>query len=399
MYLLYFDCFSGVSGDMILGALTDLGLDKAAFLREMTKLGLREEFSVSFEETAKCGIRANKAKVTLSEHANLHSEHHDEHEHSHHHGRNLADINRLLNESDLSGNVKRMAKEIFLKVAAAEAKVHGKTVEDVHFHEVGAADSIADIVGAAVLLDMLRPDKIMCSPLLEGTGFVSCAHGMIPVPAPATAEICAASGIPLQITEEKGEMVTPTGAAVMAAMADECGAMPPMSKMRVGYGAGDKDFIRPNLLRVYYGEIADQKEDAWILEANVDDMSGEGVGFAMTKLFHEGAKDVWFTPIHMKKNRPAVTLSVLCDAKDMSKMERLLFEETTTIGIRKHPVERTTLRREEKEVTTVFGSVRVKIAYLGEMKKASPEYDDVKKIALAKGVPFREVYEAAKKNV
>ena len=394
MYLLYFDCFSGISGDMILGALSDLGVDRAAFLREMAKLGLHGEFSITFEETEKRGIRANKAKVTLREH----SEHSHSHEGEHHHGRNLDDINRLLNESDLSGNVKRMAKEIFLKVAAAEAKVHGKPLNEVHFHEVGAADSIADIVGAAVLLDMLRPDKIMCSPLSEGSGFVHCAHGQLPVPVPATAEICAAAGIPLKITEETGEMVTPTGAAVMAAMATSYGGMPPMSQMRVGYGAGERDFIRPNLLRVYYGEIREEAEDAWVIDANIDDMSGEGIGFAMTRLFAEGAKDVWFTPIHMKKNRPAVTLSVLCDAGDVNRMERLLFTETTTIGLRKYPVERTMLRREEKEVDTVYGTVRVKVSGLGEMKKVAPEYDDCKKIALAKGVPFREVYEAAVKN-
>ena len=393
MFLLYFDCFSGISGDMVLGALTDLGLSKTDFLREIGKLGIGEEFSVSFAETQKCGIRANKAHVNVTDH---HHDH-DDHEH-HHHGRNLNDINRLINESDLSGNVKRIAKDIFIKVAAAEAKVHGKPMEEVHFHEVGAVDSIVDIVGAAILLDMLRPDKIMCSPLSEGTGFVHCAHGTIPVPAPATVEICAAAGIPLAICEERGEMVTPTGAAIMAAMATEFGPMPPMEKMRVGYGAGDKDFVRPNLLRVYYGEVKDEKEDAWVLETNVDDMSGEAIGFVMTKLFAEGAKDVWFTPIHMKKNRPATTISVLCDVKDMPRMERLLFEETTTIGIRKYSVERTMLRREMKEVSTVYGTVRVKVSYLGDMKKAAPEYDDCKKLALEKGVPFREVYQAALKN-
>lgn len=209
MFLLYFDCFSGISGDMVLGALTDLGLSKTTFLREMEKLGIGEEFSVSFAETQKCGIRATKAHVNLADHHDHHD--HDDHDHHdhHHHGRNLNDINRLINESDLSGNVKRIAKEIFIKVAAAEAKVHGKPMEEVHFHEVGAVDSIVDIVGAAILLDMLRPDKIMCSPLSEGTGFVHCAHGQIPVPAPATVEICAAAGIPLAITEERGEMVTP----------------------------------------------------------------------------------------------------------------------------------------------------------------------------------------------
>lgn len=384
MYVLYFDCFSGVSGDMILGALTDLGVDRIAFLREMDKLGLSREARISFSETEKGGFRASCAKVERFGE--------DPHE------RNLSDINTLLNESDLSGNVKRIAKEVFLKVAAAEAKVHGKDINDVHFHEVGATDSIMDIVGAAVLLDMLRPDKVMCGKLTEGTGTVECAHGILPVPAPATAEICASNNLPLAICEEEGEMVTPTGAAILAQAVDEVGPMPPLRNIRIGYGAGKKDFTRPNILRVFYGEIEEEKVDAWVLETNIDDMTGEEVAFVMAKLFTEGALDVWFDTIQMKKNRPAVKLSVLCDKRDIEKTERLIFEETSTIGIRRYSVERTTLRREVKEVSTIYGTVRVKVSYIGDSKKLAPEYDDCKKLALQKGVPFREVYRAAMKN-
>ncbi len=385
MFLLYFDCFSGISGDMILGALTDLGVDKIAFLREMDKLGLSREATITFREREKGGFRALGANVELF------GEEPRE--------RTLSDINSLLNESDLSGDVKRIAKEIFLKIAAAEAKVHGKDINDVHFHEVGATDSIMDIVGAAVLLDILRPDKVMCGSLTEGTGTVECAHGTLPVPTPATAEICAKANLPLTISEEEGEMVTPTGAAILAELVDEVGAMPPLKNIRIGYGAGEKNFVRPNLLRVFYGEVEEAKVDAWVLETNVDDMSGEELGFVMTKLFTEGALDVWFDAIQMKKNRPGTKLSVLCDKKDIEKMERLIFEETSTIGIRRYSVERTTLRREEKIVSTLYGDVRVKVSYVGDSKKTAPEYDDVKKLALEKNIPFREIYRAVMKNI
>ncbi len=309
--------------------------------------------------------------------------------------RSWADIQRLLEQAELSVGARRRAQDIFRRLAQAEATVHGVDPAQVHFHEVGAVDSIADIVGAALALDYFQADHISCAPILVGRGVVKCQHGFLPVPAPATAELLKA--LPSRGLDIEAELTTPTGAAIMAAQVDQCTPWPEMELEAIGYGAGTKSLPgRPNVLRVLLGQQTSVPGDEMVVEANIDDMSPEIYDHLLSRLFAQGAHDAWLTPIIMKKSRPAVTLTVLCHEAKLETLERIIFEETTTIGLRRHPVTRRKLPRKHETVSTAYGQVRIKIAGEGgEPWTVSPEHDDCRRCAEQKKVPLKEVYHAA----
>lgn len=385
MKVLYYDCFSGISGDMNLGAMIDLGVDSDFLIDELEKLNIEDEYKLEIYKDSRKGITGTKVDVVLI------SESH------HHHGeRNLESIENLINSSELNENVKKTSLEIFGKIALAEAKVHGKDIYEVHFHEVGAVDSIIDIVGAAICLDYLNVAKIMCSSIELGGGFVRCAHGLIPVPAPATMEIL--TGAPVKSGAVPFETATPTGAAILAAVVDEFTDNKSFIIKKVAYGIGGRDTEIPNVLRVILGEIHEQKniniEELSSLETNIDDMNPELYEYIMDKVFEAGALDVYLTPIIMKKTRPAVTLNVLCRVSDEYNIKAVIFKETSTIGLRKYSVDRESLEREFEKVKIKYGEVTIKNSYFQGIKvKSKPEFEDCKRIALEKDIPIKNVYE------
>jgi TIGR00299 family protein len=386
MKILYYDCFSGISGDMNLGALVDLGVDSGYLIGELSKLHLDSEYQITVKRGEKNGISGTKVDVLLTQ-----EEHHSEH-HEHHH-RNLSDIAAIINGSDLSDPVKRSGMEMFRRVAEAEARIHGKPVEEVHFHEVGAIDSIVDIVGAAIALDALHVDRIMASSVQVGGGFVKCAHGLIPVPAPATVEIL--KGIPVKSGIVPFETTTPTGAAILAANVEKFTDRVDFSVEKIGYGLGGRDLEIPNVLRVYLGEAdaGEEREEQFLLETNIDDMNPEFYGYVEERLFQAGALDVFKTPVIMKKGRPAVKLSVLVDEKGEKEVTDILFRETTSLGLRKFKVEKVMLHREFLKLKTKYGAVTVKESfYEGEPVKYKAEYEDCRKIAGDAHIPLSAVY-------
>ena len=404
MKILYFDCFSGISGDMTLAALMDLGIDKDLLINELQKLNL-QGWEIEFSEVRKQGIGAKRIEVITEEmpHPHDHSHksllsnvfhHHKAGEHTPIH-RNMTHIASLIENSSISLRVKDLAIRIFMRLAIAEAKVHGTTPDKVHFHEVGAVDSIIDIVGAAICIDILSPDKICASVLHDGYGFVKCQHGTIPVPVPAVSEVLAARGARFRQLDIEGELITPTGAAIVSELAESFGAMPEMKILKTGYGAGKKDFPSPNVLRVFWGESTEtihSEDSVMVIETNIDDTTPEVLGYVMEKLFQAGAKDVFFTPVYMKKHRPANQLSVLCDETQAPRMEQILFTETSTIGLRKYKVKRTCLPRETVVVTTPYGDVQAKKVSLGSTTRIALEYDDACRLAKEKNVPLIEIY-------
>lgn len=420
MRVLYFDCFSGISGDMTLGALLDLGLDGSAFLRELDKLKV-DGYSIEIKKVVKSGITGTDINVILEgeadhhnpSHEHDHSQEHD-HEHSHDHGndhshghihqhehshqeRNLTDIENIINKSDLKPAVKAMSTRIFREIARAEAKVHGKDISEVHFHEVGAIDSIVDIVGACICIDMLGVERIYASELHEGKGFVRCAHGLLPVPVPAVMEMLCNSNIPLITEDTPFELVTPTGIGILKMTCTAFGKMPPISIEKTGYGMGKRETGRFNALRAVVGTLYQQEslpnDEVSILETNIDNMSPEILGYTMEKLLDSGALDVYYTPIYMKKNRPSVMLSVLARCQDEKKFSDIMFKETSTLGIRVSRSSRYCMNREFVKVNTEYGDVRVKIASIGDVRKFAPEYEDCKNIAVKTGLPITKVYE------
>ncbi len=429
--ILYYDCFSGISGDMNLGALIDLGVDKEYLLKELAKLNINDEFKIKINKDARKGISGTKVDVILKNsyehnhdhehshecghghgHENNHNHDHENnhnhehgHNHNHHHHRNLININKIIDNSELNNNVKKISKDIFLEVAKAEGKVHNKPLEEVHFHEVGATDSIVDIVGAAICLDYLKVDKVLCSKVQVGSGFVKCAHGTMPVPAPATAEIL--KDIPMVSSEEiPFEATTPTGAAIVASTVYKFTQNKNFHIEKVGYGIGGKDLSDiPNVLRIFLAENKEQEgndieqEEALILECNIDDMNSEIYEYVINKLLYEGASDAYITPIIMKKTRPAAKLTVLCENKLENIMKEIMFKETTTLGIRKYSVEKSMLKRKVEKVNTIYGEVSVKKSYLkDQVLNSKPEYEDCKKIALENNISIKEVYEAVNKH-
>lgn len=388
MRVLYYDCFSGISGDMNLGAMIDLGVDKNYLLEELSKLNLNE-YTIEINKEERKGITGTKVNVILQEH---HHHHHDLHDHEdHHHHRNLRDIEEIVYSSELNEDVKKLSMEIFKKVAEAEAKVHGKSLYEVHFHEVGAVDSIVDIVGAAICFKFLKVDKVIASSIEVGKGFIKCAHGILPVPAPATIEIL--TGIPVKLGNVPFEATTPTGAAIIATLSEEFINDVNFKIDKIGYGIGHKDEGDiPNVLRVFIGEI-EEKNSNYIMECNIDDMNPEIYSYITDKLFQAGALDVYLTPITMKKGRPGVMLSVLYEEIIEDGIKKIIFRETTTIGIRKYKVEKQCLQREIIYVDTPYGEIKVKNSYIdGEKVKFKPEYEDLKKIAEGKNIPLIKLY-------
>jgi uncharacterized protein (TIGR00299 family) protein len=383
MRIAYLDCASGISGDMTLGALVDAGAELAAIQAGIDSLGLPGCRLVA-SEVKKRGFRATQITV----------EHEPEHKHRH-----LHHITAMIDGSVLTARQKELAKRIFQKLAEAEAKVHGSTNEKVHFHEVGAVDSIADIVGAAIGFDLLGVERVVCSPVPTGRGFIEIAHGRCSIPAPATGELL--RGVPIAELDVEGELTTPTGAAIVAALAKEFGPLPAMTVERIGYGAGQKDFPQANLLRVLVGEAsakpqaagtAPQTESIVVLETNVDNATGEVIGQAVDRLWAAGALDVSLAAIQMKKGRPGVLVSVQCRPGDADRLEAIMFAELPTLGVRRSSLMRTVLARRTHEVSTRWGAVSGKIAFLPDgSQRFMPEYESCRRIAEENGVLLAEV--------
>ena len=381
MRIAYLDCASGISGDMTLGALIDAGIDLARINTAIASLGL-PGVRITAADVKKKGFRATQITV----------EHEPEHKHRH-----LHHITAMIDGSVLSQCQKELAKRIFTRLGEAEAKVHGTSIEKVHFHEVGAVDSIADIVGVAVGFDLLGVDRILCSPVPTGGGFIEIAHGRCSVPAPATGELL--KGVPLAESQVQAELTTPTGAAIVCALVDSFGPLPAMTVERIGYGAGQRDLEQQaNLLRILVGEASSESplQQIWTVETNLDDISGELVGHTISRLWQAGALDVFTTAIQMKKNRPGVMLSVLCGQDKVDQVESILFRETTTLGVRRWPVSRRALKREAHAVDTRWGRVEGMLSWLDDRTPSfSPEYESCRRVADEQGLPLKAVYEAA----
>ena len=383
MKTLYFDCFAGASGDMILGAMVAAGVDPN-YLREQLSLLRVDGFSVNFENVNRSGLSATYARVETA----------PEHKHRH-----LSDIKQIIEASDLSPNVKQLAIKIFTRLAEAEARVHNEPVDHVHFHEVGALDAIVDVVGAAICFDYLRLDRFVCSPLHVGSGMVQMAHGRFPVPPPAVAELL--KGVPFYSTDIKGELLTPTGAAIITTVCSDYGPIPQMRTKSMGYGAGTREYPDfPNVLRVLVGETgADQPTDErlWMLETNLDDASPQIIGHVMDRVLELGALDCFFTAVQMKKNRPGVLLSVLCGPDEKEAVMKLLFMETTTLGVRSYEVLRRALQRSVVQVETQYGQIDVKVAHLdGRVVNEMPEFEQCRAAAAKSNVPLKVVEDAAR---
>jgi len=379
---------------MNLGALIDLGVDSGYLARELEKLHLGG-YELKIFKAERRGIGGTKVDVILEEKDQAH-----DHRHSHH--RHLQDIRTIIEESTLGERVKKMSLGIFRKLAEAEASVHGTDINEVHFHEVGAVDAIVDIVGAALCLDALEVDRVMASSVELGSGFVTCAHGTLPVPAPATTEIL--KGIPVKTGTVPFEATTPTGAAILASTVDSFTDRIDFRLLKTGYGLGTRDAEIPNMLRVMLGEVTGSQrlEDdghTMLVECNIDDMNPEHYEFVMEKLFQAGAHDVYLTPVIMKKTRPAVILSVICSREAVSLVEDIILTETTTLGLRKQGLLRTTLERDVSMAGTAYGEVRIKNTYLrGKKIKSKPEYEDCRRLAEESGVGLREIYEAVERT-
>ncbi len=391
MKILYFDCPAGLSGDMTLGALLDLGVDRAVFEAELKKLGMAGEYKLSIGRGVKRGVTGTAVRVHLAH--DHHEGEGDDHDHHHHH-RRLSDITCLIDESGLSNAVKQKASAMFRLLAEAEGKVHGVTPEEVHFHEVGAVDSIVDIVGSCICLELLKPDRILFSPLNTGSGRVKCAHGLMPVPAPATAELL--TGVPSYTDGTMSELTTPTGALIARVFADDYGPRPQMTIEKTGYGLGFKDFDFPNAARVFLGhDDAGEAQTVTVIECNLDDMTGEAMAYALERVFAAGALDAFYTPILMKKSRPAQKLTAICATEKRDDVERAILAETTTLGVRSYEARRTTLPRRIETVQTPWGDVRVKIAQGPAGSKIAPEYEDCRVAAERSGESFLTVYAMA----
>ena len=461
---LYLECSSGISGDMTVAALLDLGADQEVMKKAIASLTV-EGFSTEVSRVKKSGLDACDFLVRLDEghenhdhdmeylhgeggHVHSHLHHHNDaenHEHSHegihshshfhdpaethahgdaagHHSpphihRSLNDVLEIISQADLSSRARALAVRIFTILAEAEAKAHGVPLEQVHFHEVGAVDSIVDIVAAAVCLDNLDITEAVIPRICEGRGFVRCQHGVIPVPVPAVVHIAQANQLSLHLTETEGELVTPTGAAIAAAIRTAQQLPESFVIKKTGIGAGKRTYDRPSLLRAMLIESAEKSADAgtdgqksqkeacipkdvvYRLETNIDDCTGEALGYVMERLFDAGARDVHYTPVYMKKNRPAYQLNVICDRETVPEMEKIIFRETTTIGIRKMEMERTVLERSAGKITTSLGEAEVKVCILPDgARRGYPEYASVERLAKKNGISFRDAFEIIKRE-
>ncbi len=387
--ILYLEGSSGISGDMTVSALLDLGASRERLEEELKKLPL-DGYRLVIGRTEKCGIDACAFFVELDASRPQPM-------------RNYRQIRSMIQEAGLSEGVRRRALDIFHVLACAEARVHGTTPEQVHFHEVGAVDSIIDIVGAAVCLEDLDAKQIAVGTLREGQGTVWCQHGRMPVPVPATAELISSHGLSVRFTDTQGEMITPTGAAIAAACGN-CRLPERFSIEKIGIGSGEKDFPHANILRAMWilpeaekEQLEDgcQGDTVWVLESNVDDCPGEQLGFAQERLMEAGALDACFLPAFMKKSRPAYLLQVICRKEDIQRLENVIFRQTTTIGIRRYPAQRTVLERSMERTDTPYGSIGVKVCRIGREERAYPEYEDVRARSLEYDVPYRTVYDRA----
>ena len=387
---------------MTIGALLDLGIDTDRFRQELSKLNL-PGYELHIEKKICRGIAGTDVNVVLThEHEHGHH-HHGEHGHEHHGQteRNLGDIMAILDGSSLTQRVKDFSRSVFTEIASAESRVHGKPVDEVHFHEVGAIDSIIDIAGTAICLELLGIDKVYASPLHDGNGFIECRHGIIPVPVPAVVEMLAGSGIPLISEDVSTELVTPTGMGIIKCLAESFGGRPSMRIDKTGYGTGKRETGRLNALRVFMGELYEntsEDDEIVVMETNIDDSSPEIIGYTAERLFEKGALDVFYTPIYMKKSRPAFMLTVLARPEDEEILAGIILTETTTLGIRKSLSKRYCMKRETVNVTTGYGDARVKIASNGAFRKASPEYEDCRKLAGIHEIPISRIYEAVMEN-
>ena len=431
MKTLYFDCGMGAAGDMLMASLYEICPDKAGFLKTMNEMGL-PGLSVEAEPAVKCGITGTHMKVTihgeeeesvdvdLHEHVHDHAEqhdhdhhehchdhdHHDDHDfhhththeenhteehsgHPHHHHASMAGISHIIEHLNLPDEVKKDVVAVYHLIAEAESHVHGKTVEEIHFHEVGTADAIADIAGVCLLMHMIAPQKVIASPIHVGSGNVHCAHGILPVPAPATAFIL--QGLPIYSGVIKGELCTPTGAALLKHFVTEFKEMPVMRTAAIGYGMGKKDFERANCMRVLLGETEENGSEVTELSCNLDDMTPEALGFVQEILFAAGALEVYTIPIGMKKSRPGILLTCMCRCNDKEKMVSLLFKHTTTLGIRESISKRYTLTRTMKEHETPYGVVREKVSEGYGVVRGKLEYEDLAKIAREQGMSLEDV--------
>lgn len=403
MKLLYIECRMGAAGDMLMAALSELLPDPDGFIAEMNSLGL-EGVEVSRSCAQTCGIGGTHISVKIGgkeeeshdvhhhEHHHHHDyehEHHHEHHHHEHHHSSLGDIEHIISHLPVSERVKTDTAAVYRLIAEAESSAHSKPVEEIHFHEVGTLDAVADIVGVCLLMEKLAPDKVVVSPVNTGYGQVRCAHGILPVPAPATAYIL--RGIPSYSGSIEGELCTPTGAALLKHFGSEFGSMPVMTTEAVGYGIGKKEFPAANCVRAFIGEIGEAPEQVCELRCNIDDMTGEQIAFAEEMLFAAGALDVFTTPIGMKKNRPAVMLTVLCREEQREELLKTVFRHTTTIGIRENICTRYTLARSESVRSTAYGDVRVKEVSGYGVHRSKAEFDDLAELARINGISIDEI--------
>ena len=429
MKTLYLECNMGAAGDMLTAALLELTGDKQAFLDRMNALGL-PGVRVDAEPSVKCGITGTHMYVTIDgaeeepgddghhshehehhddhdhphdhdhhNHEHDHEHHHDhghphDHDHGHHHHASVKDIDGIIGGLDVSEKVKADARAVYALIADAESKVHGRPVTEIHFHEVGTMDAVADVVGVCLLMEQLSPEQVIASPVHTGSGHVHCAHGILPVPAPATALIL--QGIPSYGGEVKGELCTPTGAALLKHFVSRFGDRPVMTVEAIGYGMGKKDFERANCVRAFLGESEGEKETVTKLECNLDDMTGEDIGFAMEQLFAAGAHDVYTQPIGMKKNRPGILLSVICRTADADSMAETMMKHTTTLGIRRQDLQRYVLQRKTETVSTEYGDVRIKHASGMGIEREKPEYEDIAALARQHNASLKTIRDAVK---
>ncbi len=387
MKTLYLECNMGAAGDMLTAALLELHENPSGFLTRLNGAGI-PGVTVTAEPSVKCGIAGTHIKVTINGHEE--HEHHDHHAHNHTHGHNsFHEIGHTIGHLNIPNTTKQNALEVYKLIARAESDVHGVPVSQIHFHEVGELDAVADIVGVCMLIDELAPERIIASPVNTGSGQVRCAHGILPVPSPAAAVLL--QNIPIYSDGTTGELCTPTGAALLKYFTKEFRAMPVMTADKIGYGMGRKDFKKANCVRAFLGESETRSEEVTELVCHLDDMTPEAVAFAQQLLFEEGALDVTVTPTLMKKGRTGSVFACMCRTEDKDKLLRLLFKHTTTLGIREYNPRRYTLERECTEIQTDFGIVRVKTAYGFGVRKTKPEYEDIAKIARERGMSVQDV--------
>ncbi|MBQ2662627.1 MAG: nickel pincer cofactor biosynthesis protein LarC [Clostridia bacterium] len=394
MRILYLECNMGAAGDMLTAALSELTENVKAFENRFNALGI-PNVSLTLEKSEKCGITGTHARVTVGgeeedEHMHdHHHDHHDHHHHEHHHHTTLSDVEHIISHFNVSDTVKENAKAVYKLIAEAEAHAHGRETGDIHFHEVGTLDAIADVTAVCMLMEEINPDKIVVSPVSVGSGSVKCAHGILPVPAPATEYIL--RGVPIGGTDIKGELCTPTGAALLKRFADEFGAMPEMKIIKTGYGMGTKDFERANMVRAFIGEADTSGGEVVELRCNIDDMTGEQFGFATEEIMRGGALDVYTAPIVMKKNRPGTLLTVLCRAENKEDIISLIFKHTTTLGIREYSITRHTLTRRETALKTPYGTVRGKVSEGYGTKTVKAEYEDLAAMAREHNISLKNI--------